>query len=180
MILAAGLDARAWRLEWPRGIVVFELDQPKVLDFKVATLERTGSPLCHHVGVPVDLRHDWPAALHGAGFDPALPTAWSAEGLLPYLTAEAQDVLLERILSLSASGSRIAVEDFTHEFFSAESLRGVRSRCSAIARPRRSLVGRTSRFRQSALRRGAHRGRRLASAHGWDSTGPTRRTSWRA
>jgi methyltransferase (TIGR00027 family) len=122
VILAAGLDARAWRLDWPAGGIVYELDQPKVLDFKVATLESNGvTPLTTHVGVPVDLRHDWPIALRASGFDPALPTAWSAEGLLPYLTAEAQDVLLERIVSLSAPGSRIAVEDFTHEFFSAES-----------------------------------------------------------
>jgi methyltransferase (TIGR00027 family) len=122
VILAAGLDARAWRLDWPAGSVVYELDQPKVLDFKVATLESHGvTALATHVGVPVDLRHDWPAALQAAGFDPALPTAWSAEGLLPYLTAEAQDVLFERIASLSAPGSRVAVEDFTHEFFSAES-----------------------------------------------------------
>ncbi|MCV7178131.1 SAM-dependent methyltransferase [Mycolicibacterium sphagni] len=122
VILAAGLDARAWRLEWPAGSVVYELDQPKVLEFKVATLESHGATaLTTHVGVPVDLRHDWPAALQASGFDSALPTAWSAEGLLPYLTAEAQDVLLERIASLSAPGSRVAVEDFTHEFFSAES-----------------------------------------------------------
>jgi methyltransferase (TIGR00027 family) len=122
VILAAGLDARAWRLDWPAGSVVYELDQPKVLDFKVATLESHGvTSRTAYVGVPVDLRHDWPAALRAAGFDPTLPTAWSAEGLLPYLTAEAQDVLFERIARLSAPGSRVAVEDFTHEFFSAES-----------------------------------------------------------
>jgi methyltransferase (TIGR00027 family) len=122
VILAAGLDARAWRLDWPAGVVVYELDQPKVLDFKVSTLEARGiSPLATYVGVPVDLRNDWPAALRAAGFDPAGPTAWSAEGLLPYLTAEAQDVLFERITDLSAPGSRVAIEGFTNEFYSAES-----------------------------------------------------------
>ncbi|BBX94190.1 MULTISPECIES: SAM-dependent methyltransferase [Mycolicibacterium] len=122
VILAAGLDARAWRLDWPAGSVVYEIDQPKVLDFKFATLEARGvSPLATYVGVPIDLRNDWPAALRAAGFDPAAPTAWSAEGLLPYLTAEAQDVLFERITELSAPGSRVAVEAFSNEFFSAES-----------------------------------------------------------
>jgi methyltransferase (TIGR00027 family) len=122
VILAAGLDARAWRLDWPAGTVVYELDQPKVLDFKTSTLESHGiTPLAVHVGVPVDLRHDWPAALHDAGFNPALPTAWAAEGLLPYLTAAAQDLLFERIESLSAPGSRVAVEEFTSDFYSAES-----------------------------------------------------------
>jgi methyltransferase (TIGR00027 family) len=121
VILAAGLDARAWRLAWPDGSVVYEIDQPKVLAFKTETLESLlAIPIAKHVGVAVDLRQDWPAALRQAGFDPRLPTAWSAEGLLPYLSAEAQDLLFERIQGLSAPGSRIAVEAFTNDFYSAE------------------------------------------------------------
>jgi methyltransferase (TIGR00027 family) len=122
VILAAGLDARAWRLDWPAGCVVYEVDQPKVLAFKTSTLETHGvASIAKHIGVPIDLREDWPAALREAGFDPSVPTAWSAEGLLPYLTAESQDLLFERIQSLSAPGSRVAVEAFTNDFFSAES-----------------------------------------------------------
>jgi methyltransferase (TIGR00027 family) len=122
VILAAGLDARAWRLAWPEGSVVYEIDQPKVLAFKLETLESHGvAAIATHVSVGIDLRQDWPKALQEAGFDAALPTAWSAEGLLPYLTAEAQDLLFDRIQSLSAPGSRIAVEAFTNDFFSAES-----------------------------------------------------------
>jgi methyltransferase (TIGR00027 family) len=122
VILAAGLDARAWRLDWPAGSVVYEIDQPKVLAFKTSTLQSHGvAPVAAYVAVGIDLRHDWPVALRATGFDPALPTAWSAEGLLPYLTAEAQDVLFERIAGLSAPGSRIAVEAFTNDFFSADS-----------------------------------------------------------
>ncbi len=122
VILAAGLDARAWRLDWPAGSLVYELDQPKVLEFKTSTLESRGVPPAPvHVSVPVDLRHDWPAALRAAGFDPVAPTAWSAEGLLPYLSSAAQDLLFERIADLSAPGSRVAVEAFADDFFSAES-----------------------------------------------------------
>jgi methyltransferase (TIGR00027 family) len=122
VILAAGLDARAWRLAWPEGSVVYEIDQPKVLEFKIQTLESHDvSPIAQHVSVGIDLRQDWPKALVEAGFDPSAPTAWSAEGLLPYLTSEAQDLLFERVQSLSASGSRVSVEAFTNEFFSAES-----------------------------------------------------------
>jgi methyltransferase (TIGR00027 family) len=122
VILAAGLDARAWRLDWPAGCVVYELDQPKVLDFKAATLESHDvAPRTQCVAVAVDLRDDWPRALRAAGFDPALPTAWSAEGLLPYLPAEAQDLLFERVLDLSAPGSRVAVEAFADDFYSTES-----------------------------------------------------------
>src|SRR6201998_2537619 len=122
VILAAGLDSRAWRLAWPAGCVVYEIDQPKVLGFKTGTLESHGvSPIASHLSVGIDLRLDWPTALAQAGFDASVPTAWSAEGLLPYLTAEAQDLLFDRIQSLSAPGSRVAVEAFTNEFFSQDS-----------------------------------------------------------
>jgi methyltransferase (TIGR00027 family) len=111
VILAAGLDSRAWRLAWPDGTTVYELDQPKVLDFKTSTLQEYGAqPTCHRVGVAVDLRHDWPAALRQAGFDDSVPSAWSAEGLLPFLPAVAQDLLFESVQALSVPGSRIAVE----------------------------------------------------------------------
>ena len=122
MILAAGLDSRAWRFPWPAGCVVYEIDQPKVLAFKTGTLDSHAvDPIASHVSVGIDLRLDWPTALAQAGFDASVPTAWSAEGLLPYLTAEAQDLLFERIQSLSVPGSRVAVEAFTNEFFSADS-----------------------------------------------------------
>jgi methyltransferase (TIGR00027 family) len=109
VILAAGLDARAWRLPWPDGTVVYELDQPKVLDFKAATLRQHGAqPTAKLVNVPIDLRQDWPAALQEAGFDASRPSAWSAEGLVRYLPSDAQDLLFERIHGLSAAGSWLA------------------------------------------------------------------------
>ncbi len=111
VILAAGLDSRAWRLAWPDGITVYELDQPQVLEFKSSTLREHGAqPTCNLVPVPVDLRHDWPTALRDAGFDPSAPSAWSAEGLLPFLPAVAQELLFERVQALGAAGSRVAVE----------------------------------------------------------------------
>lgn len=109
VILASGLDSRSWRLPWPDGTTVYELDQAKVLDFKTGTLARHGAqPAATLVSVPVDLRDDWPKALQEAGFDTTTATMWSAEGLLRYLPAAAQDLLLERIDSLSAPGSRLA------------------------------------------------------------------------
>lgn len=109
VILAAGLDARAWRLPWPDGTIVYELDQPKVLEFKTTTLQRQGAqPTAQLVSVAVDLRHDWPTALQQAGFDASLPSAWSAEGLLRYLPAQVQDLLLERVNALSPCDSRLA------------------------------------------------------------------------
>lgn len=113
VILAAGLDSRAFRLDWPADTVVFEIDQPKVLHYKTATLDAHGAlAKARHVPVGADLRDDWPAALIDAGFDPAQPTAWLAEGLLPYLPGEAQDRLFELVCTHSAPGSHIAVEAF--------------------------------------------------------------------
>ncbi len=124
VILAAGLDARAWRLPWVDGTVVYEIDQPKVLEFKTQTLaQHDAQPsVSRYVAVPIDLRHDWPKALRDAGFDAAVPTAWAAEGLLPYLPADAQDLLFERISELSAPGSRIGIESFGAGFFDREYL----------------------------------------------------------
>ncbi|WP_378739936.1 class I SAM-dependent methyltransferase [Nocardia brasiliensis] len=111
VILAAGLDARAYRLDWPQGSIVYEIDQPKVLEFKQQVLDEAGAtPKADRRAVAVDLRDDWPAALIEAGFDPTLPTVWSAEGLLPYLPGPAQDALFARIDQLSAPGSRLAAE----------------------------------------------------------------------
>ena len=111
VILASGLDSRAYRLSWPDGTTVFEIDQPKVLEYKAATLaEHDVKPAATLHQVPVDLRYDWPSALRENGFDPHRPTAWLAEGLLMYLPADAQDRLFTVITELSAPGSRIAAE----------------------------------------------------------------------
>lgn len=111
VILASGLDARAYRLKWPTGTVVYEVDQPQVIDFKTTTLAGLGAtPTAERRAVAIDLRDDWPAALRRHGFDPTQPTAWSAEGLLVYLPPDAQDRLFDNITALSAAGSRVATE----------------------------------------------------------------------
>jgi len=112
VILASGLDARGYRLPWPDGTTVYEIDQPTVIEFKSQTLADLGaSPTADLRAVAMDLRRDWPTALRGVGLDPTQPTAWSAEGLLPFLPPEAQDALLDNITQLSAGGSRLATEN---------------------------------------------------------------------
>ncbi len=111
VILASGLDSRAYRLAWPSGTTVYEIDQPDVIEFKTKTLAELGAePTAKRRTVAMDLRYDWPSALIEEGFDPNQPTAWSAEGLLGYLPPDAQDRLLDTITELSAPGSRVAVE----------------------------------------------------------------------
>ena len=111
VILASGLDSRAYRLAWPAGTTVYEIDQPDVIEFKTRTLAELGAePTAKRRTVAMDLRYDWPSALIEEGFDPNQPTAWSAEGLLGYLPPDAQDRLLDTITELSVPGSRVAVE----------------------------------------------------------------------
>jgi len=112
VILAAGLDSRAYRLRWADGTVIFEVDQPKVLEFKREVLSRHGdASTAQRREVAVDLRANWPAALRANGFQPAEPSAWLAEGLLIYLPAAAQAELFTGIDSLAAPGSHVAVEE---------------------------------------------------------------------
>ena len=111
VILAAGLDSRAYRLNWPAASIVYEVDQPQVVAFKTETMAELGAePTAERRTVSIDLREDWPAALRDSGFDDTKPSAWSAEGLLMYLPPDAQDRLFDYITALSAPGSRIATE----------------------------------------------------------------------
>jgi methyltransferase (TIGR00027 family) len=112
VILASGLDSRAYRLHWPAGVVVYEIDQPAVIAFKSATLSDLGAaPAAELRTVGADLRQDWPAALREAGFDAAAPTAWMLEGLMiGYLPGDAQNQMLDHVTSLSAPGSQLVAD----------------------------------------------------------------------
>jgi methyltransferase (TIGR00027 family) len=111
VILASGLDTRPYRLRWPSGTTVFEVDQPQVIEFKGRTLAELGvTPAATLHSIGIDLRRNWTRELLLAGFDTKVPTAWIAEGLLGYLPPEAQDRLFDEITRLSAPGSRIATD----------------------------------------------------------------------
>jgi methyltransferase (TIGR00027 family) len=111
VLLGAGLDTRAYRLDWPAGSTVYELDRPGVLAFKQRTLDALAArPRARRVTIPTDLRLDWTAALLAAGFDPAAPTAWLAEGLLLYLPPAAERHLVRTVHDHSAPGSALAWE----------------------------------------------------------------------
>lgn len=111
VLVAAGLDTRAFRLAWPPGTRLFELDLPGVLAFKEQVVGTSGaSPRCERIIVPADLRGGWPEQLVAAGFGPARPATWLAEGLLIYLTADEARRLLGGVTRLSSPGSQLAFE----------------------------------------------------------------------
>lgn len=111
VILASGLDARAYRLPWRPGTTVFEVDQPAVLEFKNQTLERLDATTpATRITVACDLREDWLSALTGAGFRSDRPTVWLCEGLLPYLTSADQERLLTTIGTAAPVGSTLVFD----------------------------------------------------------------------
>ena len=112
VIVASGLDARPYRLSWPAGTTLYEIDQPEVIEFKTATLSELGAKAgAEHRPVGIDLREDWPAALQRAGFDATQPTAWLAEGvLIGFLPPEAEVRLLDSVIGLSTAGSKFAAD----------------------------------------------------------------------
>ena len=113
VLLAAGLDARAFRLPWPNGTKIFEVDLPQTLDFKETVVAARGATLrCRRTTVPTDLRGDWGSTLAAAGHRPDRPTAWLAEGLQPYLDDHAYERVLHDLQSLTAHGSRLALDNY--------------------------------------------------------------------
>jgi methyltransferase (TIGR00027 family) len=110
VILGAGLDARAFRLAWPSGMRVFEIDVPDMIDFKENALTGVApKPRAQRIVVPADLTADWFPRLQDAGFDPSQQSGWLAEGLLIYLTAEHNEALLRTISTASLAGSRLGI-----------------------------------------------------------------------
>jgi methyltransferase (TIGR00027 family) len=131
VLLAAGLDTRAYRLAWPADVCLFELDLPQVLDFKQRVLqEQAAVPRCDRRAIAVDLREDWTRPLTEAGLNPDQPTAWLLEGLLVYLSGDEAAHLLATVGELSAAGSRVA---FEFEDLGSDSLRAQARTAPAMA-----------------------------------------------
>jgi methyltransferase (TIGR00027 family) len=139
VIVAAGLDTRAWRLPELGGCTVYEIDQPGVLMFKAEVLRtQAGTPAANYVAVPIDLRDDWPTALREACFRDAERTGWSIEGLLPYLPPAAQTGLFEHIRTLSAPGSQLVVDAYHPEFYRDTTLQATFEQMDAVRSERSS------------------------------------------
>ena len=159
VLLGAGMDSRAFRMDWPEGTRLFEVDTAEPLDFKATVLRQERAvPRCTRITVPVDLREDWPGALAAAGHDPALPTVWIAEGLLIYLPEDAVELLLARIGAASAPGSRMGL---------TLGARGVISRFGADTGPGSAATMWVSEMPEDPVD--------WLAGHGWDAEGYTLR-----
>jgi methyltransferase (TIGR00027 family) len=108
--LGAGLDCRAYRMAWPPGTVLYEVDRPELLAYKDERLAAGPRPRCVRRTVPTDLAGNWVEPLLAAGYDPATPSVWFAEGLLFYLPEPLAGRTLRAAARQSAPGSRIAFD----------------------------------------------------------------------
>ncbi|MFE7410342.1 class I SAM-dependent methyltransferase [Streptomyces laurentii] len=142
VVLAAGMDGRAFRLPWPPGVTLYEVDLPEGVEEKSAFLSRSGlvADRCHRVPVAADLTGDWPAALAEAGFRPGLPTVWLVEGVLYYLTEEQVDAVVDRVTELSAAGSVLCLEQVNTDLYRAPWMRDWLRQMRDAGRPWRSGV----------------------------------------
>ncbi len=112
VLAAAGMDTRAFRLDWPSQTWVYEMDLPEVLDAKDEVVAEAGAkPNCERRTVGVDLQQEaWPEALLATGYRPERPSVWVIEGLLFYLTRAAVYGLLQKVSALTATGSLLGVD----------------------------------------------------------------------
>ncbi|MCA6093003.1 SAM-dependent methyltransferase [Streptomyces sp. SCA3-4] len=125
VIVAAGMDTRAFRLGLPEEVTVYELDRPELLARKEGVLVDS-EPTCHRVTVGVDLAaDDWEETLTAAGFRAEDPTCWLVEGLNQYLPESAVHALFGRLSALSAPGSRLLTDFVSGALLAAPEARPV-------------------------------------------------------
>jgi methyltransferase (TIGR00027 family) len=113
VLLAAGYDTRAYRLEWPVGTRLYELDQPAVLARKDAILrEERAQPRCERITLGLDLAQGWTEPLLASGFVPSAASIWLLEGLLMYLAADEAQRVVAIVTSLASAGSWLGFDLF--------------------------------------------------------------------
>ena len=156
VLAAAGLDTRAYRLNWPPEVYMYEMDLPEVLDAKEAVIEAAGAKAsCKRRTIHVDLSQEtWPEALLAVGYQPERPSVWLIEGLLYYLTRTAVHGLLEKVRALTASGSLLGLDVMNRGLF-----------FSPVAWPMQVALAQ----RGAPGRFGTNDPETLMARHGWDA-----------
>ena len=120
VLVAAGMDARAFRLDWLPRTRLYELDRPEVLSAKDAVMDRLRTqPSCERHTVGVDLEQPWAQALLDAGYEVQEASVWLIEGLLFYLSPTTVRTLLEAVSSLASEGSRLGMDLVNRELLTS-------------------------------------------------------------
>lgn len=110
VILGAGYDGRAWRMQELAGVKVFEVDHPATQGAKRDRVKDLPPAIGAVTFVPIDFeRQKLRDVLQSSGYDASVPTCWIWEGVVMYLTPEAMRETLAGIAGLSARGSSIII-----------------------------------------------------------------------
>jgi methyltransferase (TIGR00027 family) len=124
VLVAAGMDSRPFRLAWPDGVRLWELDLGAILDAKEVVLGRLGAtPRCDRRPVAADLREPWEPALLEAGYRSAEPAAWLVQGLIEFLEEDQVDRLFAAIAAIAGPGSRLGVDVLGRSFIRSPFMR---------------------------------------------------------
>jgi methyltransferase (TIGR00027 family) len=147
VLLAAGMDARSFRLAWPGGVTVYELDRDEVFDHKEAVLSGLNAePACARRVVRADLAADWTGPLRQAGFDDSRPAVFLAEGLFVYLADELVEALFTALRRAARAGSWLGLDLVGAELLSSPYFRPLLEMLERLGCPWRFGTSEPERF----------------------------------
>ncbi|MCC5603180.1 SAM-dependent methyltransferase [Nostoc favosum] len=111
VLVASGMDARAFRLPWMDGVQLFEVDRQEIFQYKEPILLNLNARAkCIRKVVVTDLEQNWATALTDVGFDRHKPAAFLFEGLMFYLKPATVATVLETLQSLACPGSWLGMD----------------------------------------------------------------------
>ena len=118
VILGAGYDSRAHRLELPSSLRIFEVDQPEVQARKRSKLPEELSNLENMTYVAVDFTHQTlTEQLINAGFDQNKSTVFTLEGVSQYITKEALSSTIKEVAALTQRASSTFFISYVSDLF---------------------------------------------------------------
>ena len=116
VILGAGYDSRAHRLELPSSLKIFEVDQPEVSDNKLAKLPKELPNSENVTYVNIDFSYQsLTEQLIGAGFNQEKSTIFTLEGVSQYITKEAVSSTIKELASLTRDTNSIFFMSYVDE-----------------------------------------------------------------
>ena len=125
VLLGAGLDSRAFRLNWPPATRLVELDTAAMVAFKEPVIVARGAtPTCSRTVAVADLLSDWTSVLSTTGWQREQPTVWLVEGVVSYLTEEQNELLLGQVSAHSHPKSKLALTAISQAHLTPGEIKG--------------------------------------------------------